>query len=418
MTGPEPARQPRRAAVAFILVTIALDMLALGMVIPVLPKLVEGFVGGNTARASEIFGLFGTAWALMQLVFSPVLGALSDRYGRRPVVLLSNLGLGLDYVVMALAPNLIWLFAGRVVSGISAASVSTGFAYIADVTPVDQRAARFGLMGAAFGVGFILGPALGGLLGAIDPRAPFWVAAALSLLNATYGLLVLPESLPPERRAVFDWRSANPVGSLILLRSHPELLGLAAVSFLGNLAHVVLPSTTVLYATWRYGWDNRIMGLTLAAVGGCAVVVQLGMIGPIVNRIGERRALLVGLVAGAVGFAIYGFAETGIVFWAGIPVMALWGLAGAAVQGLMTARVSASEQGRLQGANASVTGIANLIGPGIFTMTFAYVIGAGREWQLPGAPFLLAALMLAAAAILSWWLTPGAAQRVGGYSGV
>jgi DHA1 family tetracycline resistance protein-like MFS transporter len=174
----------------------------------------------------------------------------------------------------------------------------------------------------------------------------------------------------------------------------------------------------VLYATWRYGWDNRIMGLTLAAVGGCAVVVQLGMIGPIVNRIGERRALLVGLVAGAVGFAIYGFAETGIVFWAGIPVMALWGLAGAAVQGLMTARVSASEQGRLQGANASVTGIANLIGPGIFTMTFAYVIGAGREWQLPGAPFLLAALMLAAAAILSWWLTPGAAQRVGGYSGV
>ena len=401
MTEPEPARQPRRAAVAFILVTIALDMLALGMVIPVLPKLVEGFLGGNTARASEIFGLFGTAWALMQLVFSPVLGALSDRYGRRPIVLLSNLGLGLDYVVMALAPNLLWLFAGRVVSGISAASVSTSFAYIADVTPVDQRAARFGLMGAAFGVGFILGPALGGLLGAIDPRAPFWVAAALSLLNATYGLLVLPESLPRERRAAFDWRNANPVGSLILLRSHPELLGLAAVSFLGNLAHVVLPSTTVLYATWRYGWDNRLMGLTLAAVGGCAVVVQIGMIGPIVRRIGERRALLVGLVAGAAGFAIYGLAETGAAFWAGIPVMALWGLAGAAVQGLMTARVSASEQGRLQGANASVTGIANLIGPGIFTMTFAYVIGAGRDWQLPGAPFLLAALMLVAAAILS-----------------
>jgi len=417
MTGPEPAKQPRRAAVAFILVTIALDMLALGMVIPVLPKLVEGFLGGDTGRASEIFGLFGTAWALMQFVFSPVLGALSDRYGRRPVVLLSNLGLGLDYIVMALAPNLLWLFAGRVVSGISAASVSTSFAYIADVTPADQRAARFGLMVAAFGVGFIFGPALGGLLGAIDPRAPFWVAAALSLLNALYGLLVLPESLPKERRAAFHWRNGNPVGSLILLRSHPELLGLAAVNFLGNLAHVVLPSTTVLYATWRYGWDNRLMGLTLAAVGGCAVVVQLGMIGPIVRRIGERRALLVGLVAGAVGFAIYGFAETGAAFWAGIPVMALWGLAGAAVQGLMTARVSASEQGRLQGANASVTGIANLIGPAIFTLTFAYAIGAGRDWQLPGAPFLLAALMLAGAALLAWRLTRSAADGVEKYSG-
>jgi DHA1 family tetracycline resistance protein-like MFS transporter len=320
-------------------------------------------------------------------------------------VLVSNFGLALDYVVMALAPTLGWLFVGRVISGIAAASVSTAFAYIADITPPEKRAASFGLIGAAFGLGFILGPALGGLLGAIDPRAPFWVAAALSLANALYGLFVLPESLPKERRAAFDWRRANPAGSLTLLRSQPQLLGLAAVNFLANVAHVALPSTAVLYATWRYGWDNSVMGLTLAAVGVCTMVVQVTVIGPFVKRFGERGALIAGLLFGTGGFAIYGIADTAAAFWAGIPVMAMWGLAGAAILGLMTRQVGPSEQGRLQGANASVIGIANLVGPSIFTLTFAYFIGAGSVWQLPGAPFLLAALMLAVAAALAWRVT-------------
>jgi DHA1 family tetracycline resistance protein-like MFS transporter len=395
----------RRAAVAFIFVTVALDMLALGMVIPVLPKLVESFVGGDTAHASEIFGLFATAWALMQFVFSPLLGAMSDRFGRRPIVLVSNFGLGADYILMALAPSLSWLFVGRVISGIAAASVSTSFAYIADVTPAEKRAASFGLVSAAFGLGFILGPALGGLLGAVDPRMPFWVAALLSLINAMYGLFVLPESLPQERRMSFAWRRANPVGSLVLLRSHRELIGLAAVNFLANLAHVVLPSVTVLYASYRYGWDNAVMGLTLAAVGVCAIIVQVSVIGPFVKRFGERGALLTGLISGAAGFAVYGLAPTGPLFWAGIPVMALWGLSGAAAQGLMTSRVDASQQGQLQGANGSITAIANLIGPSIFTLTFAYVIGPARDWHLPGAPFLLAMLLLIASALLAWRVT-------------
>jgi len=249
----QPAGKPRRAAVAFILVTIALDMLALGMIIPVLPKLVERFMGGDTARAAEIFGAFTTVWALMQFLFSPLLGALSDRYGRRPVILLSNLGLGLDYIVMALAPTLMWLFVGRVISGITAASISTAQAYIADVTPPDRRAASYGLLGGAFGLGFILGPALGGLLGAIEPRLPFWAAAAFSLANAAYGLFVLPESLALDHRSGFSWRRANPVGSLLLLRSHPELSGLASANFFANLAHVVLPTVFVLYAGYRYG---------------------------------------------------------------------------------------------------------------------------------------------------------------------
>jgi DHA1 family tetracycline resistance protein-like MFS transporter len=395
----------RRAAIAFIFVTVLLDMLSLGMIMPVLPKLVENFMGGNTARAAEIFGVFGTAWALMQFIFSPVLGALSDRYGRRPVVLISNFGLGLDYVLMALAPNLWWLFVGRVISGITAASISTGFAYIADVTPPERRAASFGLMGAAFGLGFILGPALGGVLAAVDPRMPFWVAAALSLLNAMYGLFVLPESLPPERRMSFALRRANPFGALALLRSHAELTGLAIVKFVADLAHAVLPSVFVLYASYRYAWDERAIGITLAVVGACALVVQAGLIGPIVKWLGERRALLLGLSGGVAGFLVFGLASVGWQFWAGIPLLSLWGIAGPTSQSLMTQRVSASEQGQLQGANNSILGIASLIGPGLFTLTFSYFIGTGSIWHLPGAPFLLAAILLTGALTLAWRVT-------------
>src|SRR5262245_4566614 len=214
MTGTPGSAKPHRAAFAFIFVTVLLDMLALGTIIPVLPRLVVDFMGGDTATATEIYGLFGSAWALMQFLFSPELGALSDRYGRRPVILISVLGLGLDYILMALAPSLVWLFIGRIISGITAATVPAGFAYIADVTPPEQRAARFGLLGVAFGAGFVLGPALGGLAGSVDPRLPFWIAAAFSLANAAYGWFVLPESLPPEKRMPFAWRRANPLGSL------------------------------------------------------------------------------------------------------------------------------------------------------------------------------------------------------------
>jgi MFS transporter, DHA1 family, tetracycline resistance protein len=247
------AHLPRRAAFAFVFVTVLLDMLAIGIIIPVLPKLVVDFVGGDAVEGARVYGLFGTVWALMQFAFSPVQGALSDRFGRRPVILISNFGLGLDYVVMALAPSLSWLFLGRVISGITAASISTSYAYIADVTPADKRAARFGLLGAAFGMGFVLGPALGGFTGAVDPRLPFWIAAGLSLANALYGFFVLPESLPPERRSAFAWRRANPVGALTLLRSQAALIGLAGVNFLGNLAHAALPSVSVLYMMYRYG---------------------------------------------------------------------------------------------------------------------------------------------------------------------
>src|SRR2546427_2755568 len=254
----------RRAALGFIFVTVLLDMLAFGIIAPVLPRLISDFLHGDMARASKYMGLFVTTWALMQFFFSPILGMLSDRYGRRPVVLLSNFGLGLDYIVMALAPTVGWLFLGRVLSGITSSSIPTATAYISDVTPPEKRARAFGLIGAAFGVGFVLGPAMGGWLGAKNPRLPFWFAAAFSLLNALYGLLVLPESLPRERRQPrLRWQDANPVGALALLRSHPELLGLATVNFLGYVAHEVYATVFVLYATYRYGWGGRSIGSAL-----------------------------------------------------------------------------------------------------------------------------------------------------------
>lgn len=386
--------KPRQAAIVFIFITVVVDVLALGIIIPVLPKLVEGFLGGDTARAAEYYGLFGTVWALMQFVFAPVLGALSDRFGRRPVILLSCLGLGLDYILMALAPTLWWLFVGRVISGITAASFPTAGAYIADVTPPEKRAASFGIIGAAWGLGFVMGPALGGALGVVNPRLPFWVAAVLTLLNALYGLFVLPESLAPESRKGFAWSRANPVGSLILLRSHPELLGLASVNFIYLLAHQALPSVFVLYTSFRYGWNERTMGLSLALIGVLNIIVQAGLVKQIVARFGERLTLFAGLFCGAMGFAIYGLAPVGILFLSAMPVFALMGLFGPAAQGLMTRRVSPSEQGQLQGANSSLMGITGLIGPGLFTLTFASFIGAHRDWRLPGAPFLLAAILM------------------------
>jgi len=396
---------PRRAALIFIFLTVVFDTLALGVVIPVLPKLVENFVGGNVAEAASIVGVLGTVWAVMQFFFSPVQGALSDRYGRRPIILFSNFGLGCDYILMALAPNLAFLFAGRVISGIATASFSAAGAYIADVTPPEKRAAGFGMLGAAFGIGFVLGPAVGGILGDIDLRLPFWVASGLSLANGLYGYFILPESLKPELRSKFTWRRANPIGSLGMLRRHPALLGLAGVVFLYHLAHQALPSVFVLYASYRYGWDQMMIGLTLTGVGVCSMIVQGGLVRPIVARIGERAALIIGLVAGAIGFALYGFATTGPIFWIGVPVMAFWGLASPAAQGLMTRCVAPDEQGRLQGAIGSVMGFTGIIGPGLFTQTFAASVGADRTGYLAGAAFLLAAALLAIGAGLATAVT-------------
>jgi DHA1 family tetracycline resistance protein-like MFS transporter len=397
--------EPRKAAIAFIFVTVVVDVLAMGVVIPVLPKLVEDFMAGDTARAAAIYGVFGTVWALMQFICSPILGSLSDHVGRRPVILISCLGLGLDYVFMALAPTLGWLFVGRVISGITSASMATAFAYIADVTPMEKRAASFGIMGAAFGLGFVLGPALGGLLGSVDPRLPFWASAGLALANTLYGFFVLPESLPPNRRSAFSWRKANPLGSFELLRSHHELFGLAGVATLYYLAHTVLPSMFVLYAGYRYAWGPRTVGITLAIVGVCSMIVQGGLVKPLVARFGERTTLLAGLTAGTVGFTAYALATSGHMIWAFTPVLACMGIFGPSLQALMSKRVQPHEQGKLQGANASIMGITGMVGPAIFTQSFSRAITPGSGMHVPGAPFFLAGALVFMALILALRVT-------------
>jgi DHA1 family tetracycline resistance protein-like MFS transporter len=396
---------PRKAALAFIFITVMLDTLAIGCVIPVFPRLIESFLNGDTSRASLFMGFFGTVWALMQFLSMPILGSLSDRYGRRPVVLLSNLGLGLDYILMALAPNLVWLFVGRTISGITAASISTATAYIADVTPPDRRAGSFGMIGAAFGLGFILGPAVGGLLGTYGPRLPFWAAAGLSLANFAYGLLVLPESLDERNRSPFVWRNANTFGSLKYLMRNTRLAALAGVSFLSQLAHEVLPSVTVLYMCYRYGLSVGAVGLFLLGVGISSALVQGFLVRRAVAWLGEARVLILGLAAGSLGFLDYALAPDSDWFWAGIPLIAFWGMANPSAQGLMTRLTPPTEQGELQGAIGSLRGVSGLIGPGLYSTIFAAFIGRWQMLGLPGAPFLLAGALLGLAAAGSTMLS-------------
>lgn len=396
----------RRAALGFIFATALMDVISLGIVIPVLPGLVKQLAGGSTSSAALWVGLFGTVWSLMQFVFSPLLGVLSDRFGRRPVILVSIFGLALDYVLMALAPSLAWLLVGRIIHGITAASFSTAGAYIADITPPQDRAKRFGIMGAAWGAGFVLGPALGGFLGAHHLRLPFWVAAGMALVNAIYGIFVLPESLPKDARTPFALKRANPIGAFALLRSHTELLGLAGVLLLLQLAHQVFPSIFVLYSEHRYGWTPRDVGVLMAATGVSNMVVQGLLVGPIVKRVGERRAVLIGLAFACAGFAVYALAPTGFVFALGVPVFAFAGLINPGVMGLMSRNVPANAQGQLQGANSSIMGVSGLIGPLLFTVLFAWSLEKDAGFfGHPGLAVGVAAALCGLALLAALWVT-------------
>ena len=407
-----PAAPPaRRAALAFIFFTVLLDILSFGLIIPVLPHLLKSFAGGDIAQATLWHGLFATAFMVMQFFCSPIQGALSDHFGRRPIILLSNFGLGVDFLIMALAGTLPLLFIGRILSGITSASFSTANAYVADVTPPEKRAAAFGKIGMAFGLGFLFAPVVGGLLGNINLRLPFFVAAGLSLANFCYGFFVLPESLPPERRAPFAWARANPLGSLQLLRRHPELLGLASVAFLMALAHLVYPTTFVLYADYRYHWGLTMVSYTLGIVGILSIIVQGGLIKRIVRALGERRAVLFGLTCGMLGFLCYGLAPTGWWFWAAMPIAALWGVAGPASQAIMTRHVEPHEQGKLQGALGSLGSIAGILAPVAFTHTFAAVVRTGQHFWA-GATFWLASALLAIALLVAWRVLRGEPDRI------
>lgn len=396
----------RRAAVALIYITVVLDMLGFGIIIPVLPHLVEQLAGGGVSNAAWWVGVFGTVFAFVQFVFSPVQGALADRFGRRPVILISNAGLAINFVLLAVAPTLWMLFVARVLLGMTAASFTAANAYIADITPKEKRSAAFGILGSAFGVGFIIGPALGGVLGDINLRLPFWVAAVLAGCNFLYGLFVLPESLPKERRtARFEIHSAHPLGSLKLLRRYPLVLELAVVMFLVYLAHYVLQTTFVLYADYRYGWGPKAVGYVLMLVGACDGLVQAVLTRRLAPLLGERRLLLIGMLCGIGAFLVMGFAGQGWIFLLGIPLMALWGLSGPPIQSLMTHQVDPTEQGRLQGAISGLQSFAGIFGPILFAQVFSFSISPSSPIHLPGLAFVLSAVLLIVGTVMALQVT-------------
>jgi DHA1 family tetracycline resistance protein-like MFS transporter len=397
-----PVRAPRQAAFGFIFASAVMNSISFGLMIPILPNLIKQFTGGDTAAASEWNVLFATTWGLMQFVFGPILGVLSDRWGRRPVLLISLFGLAVDFLFMAFAPTLWWLFVGRVFNGMTASSFSTAGAYLADVTPPERRAKSFGMLTSAFSFGFILGPTLGGFLGEHDIRLPFLVAAGLTSLNWLYGLLILPESLPKERRlAKFQWARANPLGSLRLLQSQRGLPALAAVAFLFQFAQIVLPQIFVLYTTYRYHWSLAMLGLTFPLTGILGVIVQMFLVGPAVARFGERRVVLIGAAAGALGFAWYGSATTGWAYLLAAPLFAFSGFMMPGLQGLMTQRVPPNQQGQLQGANQSLAGIGAILGPLVFGETFAWSIRNDATLHMPGLAIYLAGGLFVLAFLLA-----------------
>lgn len=400
--GAKPAKAP---AATFIFMTVMLDMLALGMIAPVLPRLIASFLHSDASAAAKMLGLFGTVFAGIQFFCSPILGSLSDRFGRRPVVLLSNFGLGADYLLMAWAPALPWLLLGRIISGITASSIPTAMAYMADVTPHEKRAAAFGMLNAAFGVGFVLGPALGGVLGSVSPRLPFLVAAGLSLINGCYGLFVLPESLKLENRAKFSWKRANPVGSVAMLGRTRVITTMSLVLLLGYVAQQSLMNVYVLYADYRYHWTDRTVGISLGVVGVFTILYGAFLTRWAVKRFGERTCIWAGLIGGAVGYTCFGLSKTGLLFWFAIPFLNLMSITWPSAQGIMSRGTAPNEQGQLQGAINSIRGVAGMIGPGLFTLIFARSVGPGALLDLPGLPFFTAAGLLLIAIPVALWAT-------------
>ncbi|TWU03352.1 Tetracycline resistance protein, class C [Neorhodopirellula pilleata] len=373
---------------AFILLTLLIDILAIGIIVPVLPALVKEFVGGDESLAGWYFGVIAASYSLMQFFFAPILGALSDRFGRRPVLLASLFGLGIDFIITALAPTIAWLFLARLIAGIMGASISTCNAYIADISTDENRARNFGLVGVTFGLGFIIGPALGGFLGDFNLRWPFFAAACLSLVNWLYGYFILPESLPPEKRSAFQLQSINPLGSVRRLRKYPMVAGLAVAFVFSSLAQRGLENVWILSMEFRFGWNEFTNGMILALVGLMAMIVQGGLVRPTIRRFGERNIAIFATAVSVLSFLGYGLATAGWMIPCIIVVGSLSGLAGPAIQSLVTGTVDPTEQGRIQGSLTSLISLTNIAAPLIFTTgLFSYFTSERVSFKYFGEPF-------------------------------
>ncbi len=393
----------RAPALGFIFVTILIDVIGLGIIIPVVPKLIEQLTGEGLSRASVYSGWLTFAYAAAQFCSAPVMGGLSDKLGRRPVLLAALLGLGLDYIFLSFAPTLAWLFVGRVLAGITGASFTTATAYIADISAPDKRAQNFGLVGVAFGLGFIIGPVVGGLLAHFGPRMPFMVAAGLSLCNFLYGLLVLPESLAPAQRRAFEWRRANPVASLLRLGNYPTVLGLVAALVLLYLAGSATQSVWTFYTMLKFSWTERMVGISLGVVGLFSALVQGGLVRVAIPKLGAARAIIIGLLCYTVGFVLFAFASRGWLMLAFLAPYCLGGIAGPAIQGTISGQVPANEQGELQGALTSLVSATGVVGPLLMTYLFGYFTGPKAPVYFPGAPFLMGAVLALGSVALAYY---------------
>ena len=391
-----------KAALGFIFVTVLVDVIGFGIIIPVMPSLISELIHGDISAASSYGGWLMFSYAVMQFICAPILGNLSDKYGRRPVLLFSLLGFGIDYIFLALAPTIGWLFVGRIIAGITGASFTTASAYIADISEPDKRAQNFGMIGAAFGLGFIIGPLIGGLLGQFGPRVPFIAAAILTLLNWLYGYFVLPESLAKENRRPFDWKRANPLGSLIQLKKYPAVAGLIISLTLVYIGAHAVQSTWSFYNIGKFHWDEKMVGYSLAFVGFMIALVQGGLIRLVIPKIGQEKSLYIGLLLYSIGMVLFAFATQGWMMFAFCTVYCLGGIAGPAIQGIISSHVPPNEQGELQGALTSLMSATSIVGPLLMTNLFSYFTRPAAPVYFPGAPFLMGAILFMASTILSY----------------
>lgn len=393
----------RKAAMGFIFITLLIDITGFGLIIPVMPQLIEKLLGvADNSKASLYGGWLTFAYAIMQFLFAPVLGNLSDKYGRRPVLLFSLLGFGIDYLFLSFAPSIGWLFVGRVIAGITGASFTTASAYIADISTAENRAQNFGMIGAAFGIGFILGPALGGLLGELDHRVPFIVAAGLALLNAAYGFFVLPESLDKAHRRPFEWKRANPVGALLQLRKYPAVMGLIGSLILVYIAAHAVQSNWSFFNIEKFKWTPKMIGISLAVVGLLVGAVQGGLVRVVIPKIGNEKSVYMGLALYALGMLLFAFATQSWMMFVFLVPYCLGGIAGPALQSIISGHVPPNEQGELQGALTSLMSLTSIFGPLLMTGLFSYFTKSTAPVYFPGVSFLVGAILLIASAIWAY----------------
>lgn len=393
----------KQAAIGFIFITMLIDITGWGIIIPVIPKLIQELIHGDLSDAAKYGGWLTFAYAITQFVFAPLVGNLSDQYGRRPIILISLFGFSLDYLLLSFAPTITWLFIGRILAGITGASITTASAYIADVSTPENRAKNFGMIGAAFGLGFIIGPVIGGLLGQYGSRVPFYAAGVLCMVNFIYGYFILPESLSKENRRKFDWKRANPVSSLLNLRKYPSILGLMSAIFLLYVASHAVQSNWSYFTMYQFHWDEKMVGISLGIIGLLVGIVQGGLIRWINPKLGNEKSIFFGIALYAIGMFLFAFATQSWMMFVFLIPYCLGGIAGPAMQSVISGAVSPSEQGEIQGTMTSLMSASAIIGPPLMSMLFYYFTHDDAPIQFAGAPFILGGILMIISAVIAYF---------------